>query len=130
MANEMRDRLVTKIEIASDNWWYKASRKRTVKHLSEYIADYLLDDGWIRPPCKVGQIVYIINDFDTEEPYVLPVEVVELGQSKNGQWVALDLPLGLKISRYISWDNIGKDVFFTEDHAEQKLKEMRGADNG
>ena len=133
MTNDMRDRLVELIYEARKEWdvYFNdclLKGKPRCKTLNEFIADHLIENGVIVPPCKVGQIVYITNDFDTEEPYVLPVEVVELGQSKNGQWVALDLPLGLKITRYISWDSIGKDVFFTEEQAEQKLKEMRGND--
>jgi hypothetical protein len=131
MANEMRDRLVElfkKIEYTP--YLGSPSISNLALQFTDYalysICDDLIENGVIVPPCKVGQIVYIINDFDTEEPYVLPVEVVELGQSKNGQWIAIDLPLGLKISRYISWDDIGKDIFLTKAEAEQKLKEMMG----
>jgi hypothetical protein len=134
MANEMRDRLVELMVEADAYDGYECilctDDHSCFRCYFTKLADHLIENGVVVPPCKVGQIVYIINDFDTEEPYVLPVEVVELGQSKNGQWIALDLPLGLKISRYISWDNIGKDIFLTKAEAEQKLKEMRGADNG
>jgi hypothetical protein len=115
MANEMRDRLATKIEIASDNWWYKASRKRTVKHLSEYIADCLLDDGWVRPPCKVGDTVYIIGlDKKIEKHFVEGICLYQNGLFieilYNGQGFSLPL----------------NKVFLTKEEAEQKLKEMRG----
>ncbi len=131
MTNEMRDRLVEvfkKIEYTSFlGSPFKANLGNQFTDYALYsICDDLIENGVIVPPCKVGQIVYIIVDFDTEEPYVMDVEVVELGQSKNGQWVTVDLPLGLKINRYISWDDIGKDIFLTKEQAEQKLKEMRG----
>ena len=125
----MRDRLVELLKGAETKVTEMLSKPLALEEWLGVYADYLIENGVVVPPCKVGQIVYIINDFDTEEPYVLPVEVVELGQSKNGQWIAIDLPLGLKISRYISWDDIGKDIFLTKSEAEQKLKEMRGGND-
>ena len=87
--------------------------------------DELLANGVIVPPCKVGDMVYIIDDFDTDEPFVLDVEVVELGQSNRGKWITLDLPLGLKLKRYISWSNIGKTLFLTKEEAEKALAERK-----
>ena len=34
------------------------SKQIIMEILAEEIADYLLADGWIRPPCKVGDKVY------------------------------------------------------------------------
>lgn len=58
MANEMRDKLINSIETARDDWWEKAGHKQTSKASADYIADCLIDDGWIRPPCKIGDTVY------------------------------------------------------------------------
>lgn len=36
---------------------------KVMSHIDEiygFIADHLLDDGWMRPPVKVGQTVYIV----------------------------------------------------------------------
>lgn len=113
-----RDRLIEllmKVDYAFDTNGRKASDS------AEFVADYLLANSVIIPPCKVGDYIYIIDDFDTDEPYVLDVKVVELGQSERGKWITLDLPLGLKLKRYISWDDIGKTVFLTKEEAEQVL---------
>ena len=57
----------------------ESERKRLVEQISEccaknlnmvqllefeklLIADHLLDDGWMRPPVKVGQTVYYVSD--------------------------------------------------------------------
>lgn len=44
-----KERLVEQIQLAVDG---------TARHWAEVIADYLLDDGWMRPPCKVGDKMY------------------------------------------------------------------------
>lgn len=90
------------------------------------IVPYLLDNGVIVPPCKVGQTVYIIDEPDFEDPYVLDVKVSAAGQDKGGVWVTLDLPLGFKQSQYIGACSIGQTVFLTEEEAEKALKEREG----
>ena len=89
------------------------------------VADYLLANGVIVPPCKVGQTVYIIDDMDTfGEPYVLDVKVSEMGQDLRGMWIGLELPLGMRLSKYVFPNNLDKSVFLTKEEAEEKLKEI------
>ena len=47
-----RERLVELIEL---------SVPPSSSHWAEVIADELLADGWIRPPCKVGDVVWYLN---------------------------------------------------------------------
>lgn len=47
MAIEMRDRLVETIKQAEQQF---SNTGRPVLDIEEYVADYLLADGWIRPP--------------------------------------------------------------------------------
>ena len=92
------------------------------------IADYLLENGVIVPPCKVGQAVYIIDEPDFEDDYVLEVQVSGVGRDIGGVWVTMDLPLGFKRSGYIGATDIGKTVFLTKEEAEQALKEREQND--
>lgn len=48
----MRDRLVELIQNSVNG---------CAKHWAEVIADHLLANGVIVPPCKVGQIVYVVR---------------------------------------------------------------------
>lgn len=120
MANEMRDRLVKLIETAKKEWWEKSGRYQTSKASADYIADCLLDDGWVRPPCKVGDTVYYPYEYGN---VVLEKTVIKIVIEKEDRW----LDVGVS---FLPFENIGKTVFLTKAEAEQKLKEMRGADNG
>lgn len=103
----MRDRLIEVI-----------SKVQYLGGLEEKVADRILADGWIRPPCKVGDTVW----FDTYK--------------KNGT-----VPLGVQPHKVDRIDVIcvvgekefietklhdwyfGESVFLTKEEAEAKLKE-------
>ena len=88
---------------------------------SEMLADYILADGWIRPPCKVGDKVYLpcVNDWGDIENYTITEFVLD----NNGLCFVVDD----EDRECHSVDNIGKTVFLNIEEAEQALKE--GADN-
>ena len=79
------------------------------------ITDYLLENGVIVPPCKVGdkiyQVVYwegckTVSEWEIEKLEVYVDEVGFVDDSDN--WIA--------------FDDIGKTVFLTREEAEQALK--------
>ena len=76
------------------------------------IADHLLANGVIVPPCKVGDKVW-----HKEEGYLL--------DSYTVKFVYQDM-LASNISQdfLFSRKDIGKTVFLTKEEAEEKLKEM------
>lgn len=87
------------------------------------IADHIIADGWIRPPCKVGDTVWIL--FAVEKT-IEGREIASITQ-RNTSWT-MTFTNG---SCFTVWDNeddeyFGKTVFLTKAEAEQKLKEMRG----
>ena len=111
MANEMRDRLVELI--------------RAVQYLGgleERLADHLIENGVIVPPCKVGDSCYPLPRYRTPivERKVSRITFSQrniiIGYYENdGQYRP---PLRTR--------TLGEDVFLTKEQAEQKLKEMRG----
>ena len=56
----MRDRLIKLSEKAHKEWLQKEYDHETDKDIGEFVADYLLENGVIVPPCKVGDMVYCI----------------------------------------------------------------------
>ena len=93
----------------------------------EHLADYLLANGVIVPPCKVGDMMYYPWIYDGQcgiafskvesiKIYVngLPIAVVE-------DWKS-DMPLPICFNT----DDFGKTVFLTKEEAEEKLKEREG----
>lgn len=115
----MRDLMIDLVNGALKDHFDYVPLDTTIK-----VVDQLLANGVIAPPCKVGQTVYIIDDPDFEDPYVLDVKVSAVGRDEGGIWIAMDLPLGFKkFDELIGVDAIGQTVFLTEEDAEKALKE-------
>lgn len=78
---------------------------------AERIVDAIIADGWMRPPCKVGDTVYKI--FTKYTPFV-------------GEYVVEDygIPTRDVLGHYliIPFDEIGKTVFLGKEEAEKALK--------
>ena len=80
---------------------------------AETIADYLLENGVIVPPCKVGDMVYIFE----RGSYIIPI----CGQGKPHWEIKIE-----KCSfKYWLLDNhkFGVNMFFTREEAENALEE-------
>jgi hypothetical protein len=125
MANEVRDRLINSIETARDDWWEKAGHKQTSKASADYIADCLLDDGWIRPPMRLGQMCFK-PWYSAWSDEVRQYKVSSITQKADGSFKMRLTDLVTKSVFEITPDKIGETVFLSKEAAEQKLKEMRG----
>lgn len=84
----------------------------------EYVADYLLEDGVIVPPCKVGDKVYAISSvFDEstlESKKVVKTRVIDFISSPSFLIESRGLIMAER--------DFGKTVFLTREEAEQALK--------
>ena len=122
MQNEMRDRLSELIrtsDILCDSCGENAP-----SYCAEAIADHLIENGVIVPPCKVGDIVYSKYSGTNEIEYYIIDKVIHLGsdnfefeahlENEDGDTVDI-IEFGVK--------EIGLTVFFAEEEAVQKLKE-------
>lgn len=109
----MRDRLIELIRIASHELTSRCVGD--CGDCADKIADHILADGWIRPPCKVGDMVYVKYYGEIVNAYVTEFEV----NSK-----------GLIVKVYIDPDTDreydAEDVFLTKEEAEQSLKGGEG----
>ena len=91
--------------------------------------DYLLANGVVVPPVKVGDIVYAITSDSPTGIEETRVSQIKIKVKENGK-------ISYRISApcvYDDWGeahwtfcefDFGKTVFFTREEAEQKLKEM------
>ena len=86
----------------------------------EYVADFLLSEGVLVPPCKVGDIVYKIFGGKIVEmrAVAIPLLITSLGahlsvtaENRREACISLDL------------DDFGKTVFLTREEAEKALAE-------
>ena len=102
----------------------------------ETLADYLIKNGVVLPPCMVGDTVYCINTLFPNDPRINRCEVDALhitsGKNKIGHKkpsYALVRDGNMKsLSARIYFESFGKTVFLTKDQVEQKLNEL-GKDN-
>ena len=118
----MRDRL---IELIQD------SVEGCARHWAEIIADYLLENGVIVPPCKVGDKVYVIEPCNCGHKYGERCSANRI--RKNTKWLEIVklppthhhtrcLKLFARPFRIEYLNRIGKTVFLTKEEAEQVLK--------
>ena len=115
MANEMRDRFLHLIHEAEEKF-----TDRPVLDIEKFVVDYLIENGVVVPPCKVGDTVYYPYEYRN---VVLEKTVIKIVIEKEDRW----LDVGVS---FLPFENIGKTVFLTKAEAEQKLKEMRKEDEG
>lgn len=117
---ELLDKKINFVEIAnSDKVW-------TTEKITE-LADYLLSEGVIVPPCKVGQTVYIISwYYDIEAFIVRDLHYL----TDNTDYCVYRFRAVMNRDSDISFTDrdIGKTVFLTREEAEKALNER--SENG
>ena len=116
-----RERLVELLEKADDSAIEEQSKIDkeifTQEEFYNYIADYLLENGVIVPPCKVGDTVYRCGD-PIKKTYEWEIEHIEIYADET---VFVD-----DSDNVFSEDDINKTVFLTKEEAEKALAERIG----
>ena len=127
MKNEMRDRLIELVKHVP----YGVSVGATFEqYFCKKVADHLLANGVIVPPCKVGDTVYTNLAMrgwyyrDKDRPYSAKVVFIGLNNSEEmggGLFnVAYEKDGNMLQFRF---SDIGKSVFLTKEEAEKALRE-------
>ena len=117
----MRDRLVDLINEAKDEY-------PTIPHVNcckptfaYYLADHLIANGVIVPPCKVGDTVYVI--VQDSGIWEFEVRAAQMTVGVNGQGIDwMKWCFVCKDAIQFKGDDIGKTVFLTREEAEQAMK--------
>lgn len=85
------------------------------------VADFLLANGVIVPPCKVGDTVYrTIGNYCGEKIFKGVVDQISIYNEKETIFWVYGHPLGF------GCDDIGKTVFLSREEAEKALAERSG----
>ena len=111
-----RERLIGLLQGAYDKYINLLEFEKSI------IATHLLENGVIVPPCKIGDMVWIVIEDDAE----IVMDVVEAIHVNQYGGTCL----GLKIQPYaqgilckrLPFEYFGKKVFLTEEEAKNKLK--------
>ena len=119
----MRNRL---IELLGDfPVWHSTLKDAWMPEAVDRLADYLLANGVIVPPCKVGQKVYMPDyEWGRIEAVIESIEITHIGLCY--EWVKYDVG----VDETEVWDDgtfrdkdIGKTVFLSFEEYEKALKE-------
>ena len=107
----MRDRLIELIDDFIHNIdvtkWYSEEH-------DEGLADHLLANGVIVPPCKVGDKVYFIGAFTGQ---IIETVVLGIGYNENDVYLICENFTIVSVA-----EQLGKTVFLTREEAEARLK--------
>ena len=91
-------------------------------------ADYLLADGWIRLPCKVGDTVFCVHyvcDKNANEYLDISVgDVISFSMQSEGLWMYCRYENGLTYWHFVT-DDFGKKVFTSREEAEEELERRK-----
>ena len=92
----------------------------TFDDLAEDMADFLIGCGVIVPPCKVGDTVYVLDNYGIVKVFITEYTLTDGGgQYYLGDCLDVDMEIGFSNS------DIGEKVFATREEAEQALKYMQ-----
>ena len=105
----MRERLIELIEKGQFNY-YASNGSNGIGH-NEYIADYLLANGVIVPPCKVGDKIYFTYN---EKVFNLTVEKIVI--KEEGMFL-----VDKEFNDWYSIKKLGKTLYLTQEEAEKAL---------
>lgn len=129
-ANKMRDRLIKLLKQAEKQQSLNAvcgdidSLIDSPKG-AEFIADYLLANGVILPPCKVGDMVYfVLEDLDeeTDGKFISSQRINEV--STRGIFVSDSLSEE-NCRIFVPYSDFGENVFLSKAEAERALKKVK-----
>lgn len=88
-----------------------------------FVADHILANGGIVPPCKVGDIVWVANK-SVGKAFFNKVVCIIFGASRNTNTIVVEYrnTYGETSRREFKWNQFGKQVFFSREEAEAALK--------
>lgn len=116
----MIDRLVELINEAKDEYPTIPSVNCCKPTFAYYLANHLLANGVIVPPCYVGQPVWELRKWLHKDAEISAGKVSMLQQKADKSW---KIRISVNSAVYdITIDEIGKSVFLTKEAAEQALK--------
>ena len=122
-----RDKLIELLEDTLYEWECDVSKETVME-----IAEHLIENGVIVPPCKVGDTVYYFSCvFGAILPYLVEnIHIAYLGEKGKNCFYTFEANYNheneLLDSIDFEYDDIGKIIFFTREEAERALNNRSG----
>lgn len=102
-----------------------AGTGKALLDIEDYVAEYLTANGVIAPPCKVGDVVYVLEDWGyKKELKTKEVGVIVIKGTNDFSMALWEDVYGGVIGTFA---DIGKTVFLSREEAE---KALNGGGNG
>ncbi len=117
----MKERLVELLRKKYDHFCDQCGVNKD-SHYTDNLADYLLENGVIVPPCKVGDKVYVV-DYTRLGNMIFDCTIEEISHFTYGTYYYLNWGLHIPRFKACQENSFGKTVFLTRAEAEAKLKE-------
>ena len=124
----MRDRLIELIKQGDKKFADKYTGK-VMSHINDiydFLADYLLANGVIVPPCKVGQTVYYISknpiNLSVQANTIYEADVVRIITTHLGTSLVIQIHNEYGCTEIPDINKWGEEVFASKEEAEQALK--------
>lgn len=117
-----RQRLVGLIRSGIDK--HESTIENYVFPIWKFLADYLLDNGVIVPPVKVGTTVYVISRYYGGEWRIFECKVYDITIFESNMFIAMYGVNNFCFSENI--EQIGKAVFISREEAEKALEKLKG----
>lgn len=119
----MKNRLIEILQKKYDHFCDQCGVNKD-SHYTESLADYLLANGVIVPPVKVGQTVYQLWIKRVIPRIVTRIESATVLNGVKGTGFLVHAKSMIRDNWYMFYlDDIGKTIFLTKEEAEQALAE-------
>ena len=122
----MRDRLIEILKNFADGT-YTSNGKIVEGMKVDDIADLLLKNGVIVPPCKVGDTVYYVSDspinLSVQANTIYEAHISRIVTTQYGTTLVIQIHNAYGVTEIPDINDYGKTVFLTREEAEAKLKE-------
>ena len=119
----MRDRLIEFLKKKYDHFCDQCGVNKD-SHYIENLADYLLENGVIVPPCKVGDTVYFVER-NSGKPIgdIIAFEVLQVGRTKNNDTAKARIIGSDSVFEIPHFTIDNYSFFLSEEEAKKALKE-------
>lgn len=118
-----RERLVELLNKKYDHFCDQCGVNKD-SYYTDNLADYLLADGWMRPPCKVGSDIYTIQNGEVKKHFV-----IEVSKHVNGNSYIKYVPYDKNGIAELNWvqsrctdKDIGRLIYLSREEAEKALR--------
>lgn len=115
----MKDRLTELLGVFPT--WHKTLKDQWFPQAVERLADHLLANGVIVPPCKVGDTLYILCGEPSRTIKEFSVRTILFGETHDSIGFANKSLFTVWDKRW--YDFFGKTIFLTKEEAEKALAE-------